>query len=243
MPTEGEAGLSLTSFPTSHLVQVGGQPSNESGLAALPKLFKSLFSAGSSDSTPFTKHRSNSLDKSEVGHKEGNARRARTRTALADVPEDAEGQQLASHSKSPARPTRLSMLGRTNPSIGLTLQHDDAHSSNTNIPPATDQGSTFEGSASAYDLSSSLNRYNSRAQHDDAQSVTSFATSNHNRRAQHQHTDSDALNTVHQVIQKMKGGGISQSFWIPDESTTQCYACQLPFNTFRRKHHCLFKCL
>ncbi|KAH3670276.1 hypothetical protein WICMUC_004929 [Wickerhamomyces mucosus] len=37
----------------------------------------------------------------------------------------------------------------------------------------------------------------------------------------------------------MKAGGlISKEYWMKDETSTECFICQSPFTTFRRKHHC-----
>ncbi|KAK6349203.1 1-phosphatidylinositol-3-phosphate 5-kinase [Orbilia blumenaviensis] len=34
------------------------------------------------------------------------------------------------------------------------------------------------------------------------------------------------------------GKGLSRDFWMKDENCKECFTCQRPFTTFRRKHHC-----
>ncbi|KAK6527111.1 1-phosphatidylinositol-3-phosphate 5-kinase [Arthrobotrys megalospora] len=38
--------------------------------------------------------------------------------------------------------------------------------------------------------------------------------------------------------QLRQGKGLSRDFWMKDENCKECFICQRPFTTFRRKHHC-----
>ncbi|KAF3936620.1 hypothetical protein ABW19_dt0210020 [Dactylella cylindrospora] len=38
--------------------------------------------------------------------------------------------------------------------------------------------------------------------------------------------------------QLRQGKGLSRDFWMKDENCKECFICQKPFYTFRRKHHC-----
>ncbi|EPS42164.1 hypothetical protein H072_3809 [Dactylellina haptotyla CBS 200.50] len=38
--------------------------------------------------------------------------------------------------------------------------------------------------------------------------------------------------------QLRQGKGLSRDFWMKDENCKECFICQKPFTTFRRKHHC-----
>lgn len=40
------------------------------------------------------------------------------------------------------------------------------------------------------------------------------------------------------VVNKMKSKLLSREFWMRDENAKDCFHCQEPFSTFRRKHHC-----
>ncbi|KOS17732.1 1-phosphatidylinositol 3-phosphate 5-kinase FAB1 [Escovopsis weberi] len=39
-------------------------------------------------------------------------------------------------------------------------------------------------------------------------------------------------------LEGMKRQVLSKEFWMKDETVKECFLCQVPFNTFRRKHHC-----
>jgi 1-phosphatidylinositol-3-phosphate 5-kinase len=40
------------------------------------------------------------------------------------------------------------------------------------------------------------------------------------------------------ILKRLRGEGINKDYWMKDENCKECYECKLPFNTFRRKHHC-----
>ncbi|KAJ6256738.1 1-phosphatidylinositol 3-phosphate 5-kinase fab1 [Drechslerella dactyloides] len=40
------------------------------------------------------------------------------------------------------------------------------------------------------------------------------------------------------LMRLRQGKGLSRDFWMKDENCKECFICQRPFTTFRRKHHC-----
>ncbi|ORY91449.1 hypothetical protein BCR35DRAFT_274133 [Leucosporidium creatinivorum] len=44
--------------------------------------------------------------------------------------------------------------------------------------------------------------------------------------------------SVAHVFRKLRGEGLSTDYWIKDESSKECFDCQMLFTAFRRKHHC-----
>ncbi|KAM0753044.1 hypothetical protein T439DRAFT_188475 [Meredithblackwellia eburnea MCA 4105] len=44
--------------------------------------------------------------------------------------------------------------------------------------------------------------------------------------------------SVAHIFRRLRGEGLSKDYWIRDESSKECYDCQLVFTAFRRKHHC-----
>ncbi|EWC44660.1 hypothetical protein DRE_06556 [Drechslerella stenobrocha 248] len=40
------------------------------------------------------------------------------------------------------------------------------------------------------------------------------------------------------LMRLRQGKGLSRDFWMKDEKCKECFICQKPFTTFRRKHHC-----
>lgn len=38
--------------------------------------------------------------------------------------------------------------------------------------------------------------------------------------------------------QLVRPQGLSTDYWIKDESSKECFDCQMLFTAFRRKHHC-----
>lgn len=267
MAPEADPELSFTSFPTSWHVQSSGHPAeSESALLALPsKLFKAFFNSASADEgrDQLQRRSPNSSQHSESNSSQGSQQRKAEEAAAAatgvpfpranssgqrrlpDVPEDGEADG-AKFPTRPARHTRLSVLGRTGPSIGLsasnaTALHDDLAGSSASLHTSKgpgDTGSIFRGSQGGFDPMASLSRASVRPHlADDNRSVASFSTSTYRG---HKANNSDALENIVQVVRKMRGAGITQDYWLPDESTTQCFDCQLPFTAFRRKHHCTY---
>lgn len=184
-----------------------------------------------------------------------------SRSALPDVPEHGEAVHSTKFPKRPARPTRLSVLGRTGPSVGLNAsnataaQHEDLAASQSSLASHyqknTDNASLYTGSPSVlFDPAASQGRASvtrpTAPLADDTQSIMSFSTSPAGAGASlgasggrgHKPSNSDALENIVRVVRKMRGAGITMDYWMADESTTQCFDCQLPFTAFRRKHHC-----
>ncbi|GAA6054124.1 hypothetical protein JCM3770_003207 [Rhodotorula araucariae] len=44
--------------------------------------------------------------------------------------------------------------------------------------------------------------------------------------------------TAYEMMRRLRGEGLSKTYWIKDESARECSQCQAVFTTFRRKHHC-----
>ncbi|BGP47258.1 Mitochondrial distribution and morphology protein 12 [Rhodotorula kratochvilovae] len=44
--------------------------------------------------------------------------------------------------------------------------------------------------------------------------------------------------TAYEMMRRLRGEGLSKTYWIKDESARECFQCQATFTTFRRKHHC-----
>ncbi|GAA6009969.1 hypothetical protein JCM11491_005808 [Sporobolomyces phaffii] len=61
---------------------------------------------------------------------------------------------------------------------------------------------------------------------EDAKSAWSVSTTTH------------ASPTVVQIFRRLQGEGLSQEYWMKDESSKACYDCETVFTVFRRKHHC-----
>ncbi|GAA5927806.1 uncharacterized protein JCM15063_005999 [Sporobolomyces koalae] len=61
---------------------------------------------------------------------------------------------------------------------------------------------------------------------EDSKSVWSVSTSTH------------ASPTVVQIFRRLQGEGLSQEYWMKDESSKACHDCETVFTVFRRKHHC-----
>ncbi|GAA5975197.1 hypothetical protein JCM5350_000179 [Sporobolomyces pararoseus] len=51
-------------------------------------------------------------------------------------------------------------------------------------------------------------------------------------------TAANASPTVVQIFRRLQGEGLSQEYWMKDESSKACYDCETVFTVFRRKHHC-----
>ncbi|GAA5844076.1 hypothetical protein JCM9279_003724 [Rhodotorula babjevae] len=63
---------------------------------------------------------------------------------------------------------------------------------------------------------------------DDARSVVSAGTGGGYRSSP----------TAYELMRRLRGEGLSKTYWIKDESARECFQCQSTFTTFRRKHHC-----
>ncbi|GAA5894437.1 hypothetical protein JCM8208_006239 [Rhodotorula glutinis] len=63
---------------------------------------------------------------------------------------------------------------------------------------------------------------------DDARSVMSAGTGGGYRSSP----------TAYELMRRLRGEGLSKTYWIKDESARECFQCQSTFTTFRRKHHC-----
>ncbi|GJN89682.1 hypothetical protein Rhopal_002669-T1 [Rhodotorula paludigena] len=68
-------------------------------------------------------------------------------------------------------------------------------------------------------------RVQSSAADDDARSVWSVGTGH------------KATPTAYEMMRRLRGEGLSKTYWIKDESAKDCFQCQAVFTTFRRKHH------
>lgn len=62
---------------------------------------------------------------------------------------------------------------------------------------------------------------------DDARSIrTSDTTGGHRK------------DSVTKIIRRLRGEGLSKTYWMADENCKECYDCRSVFTTWRRKHHC-----
>jgi 1-phosphatidylinositol-3-phosphate 5-kinase len=44
--------------------------------------------------------------------------------------------------------------------------------------------------------------------------------------------------SVTKIIRRLRGEGLSKTYWMADENCKECYDCKSVFTTWRRKHHC-----
>lgn len=44
--------------------------------------------------------------------------------------------------------------------------------------------------------------------------------------------------SVAKIIRRLRGEGLSKTYWMADENCKECYDCRSVFTTWRRKHHC-----
>lgn len=44
--------------------------------------------------------------------------------------------------------------------------------------------------------------------------------------------------SVTKIIRRLRGEGLSKTYWMADENCKECYDCKSIFTTWRRKHHC-----
>lgn len=291
---DSEPGLTL--FPAEWTASACQQQEESgSGLAAIPKLLKSFFSAGSGSSESGTaghasqqgsssirgtinsgaasSSRSSSKHRQSPGHQlhaplEGPRRTSDASHAAVPFPttghtSGSEGENSVENiPHRPVRPTRLSVMGRTGPKVGLSASHATSIrndlSASVGSYAANDRSYGDSDSIAPDELHDSFGFYRGEAPHrqhlnsvpgfplpkallDDSQSVISAGGGSARRlvpplprTARH----SDAIKNITSVIREMRGEGINQTYWMPDESTKQCCDCQSTFSAFRRKHHC-----
>jgi hypothetical protein len=63
--------------------------------------------------------------------------------------------------------------------------------------------------------------------------VTGMSSREYDRRKNNNNNPS-----VTKIIRRLRGEGLSKTYWMADENCKECYDCKSVFTTWRRKHHC-----
>lgn len=55
---------------------------------------------------------------------------------------------------------------------------------------------------------------------------------------EHDRRQNNSNPSVTKIIRRLRGEGLSKTYWMADENCKECYDCKSVFTTWRRKHHC-----
>lgn len=55
---------------------------------------------------------------------------------------------------------------------------------------------------------------------------------------EHDRRQNNTNPSVTKIIRRLRGEGLSKTYWMADETCKECYDCKSVFTTWRRKHHC-----
>ncbi|KZT55422.1 hypothetical protein CALCODRAFT_353571 [Calocera cornea HHB12733] len=103
---------------------------------------------------------------------------------------------------------------------GRILTHGHPHPRTIGSPPST---------TSLYPIEATMHSIPGFPLADDARTVASVATNGAGLRR---------TESVSKVIRRIRGEGLSKTYWMEDEHCKECYDCKSVFTTWRRKHHC-----
>ncbi|KZO89685.1 hypothetical protein CALVIDRAFT_603485 [Calocera viscosa TUFC12733] len=103
---------------------------------------------------------------------------------------------------------------------GRILTHGHPHPRPIGSPPST---------TSLYPIEATMHSIPGFPLADDARTVASVATNGAGLRR---------TESVSKVIRRIRGEGLSKTYWMEDEHCKECYDCKSVFTTWRRKHHC-----